>query len=125
MFRYSNVFGSFSVNNLEEAKMFYQETLGLHVKENDMGLLELHLMEGRIFLIYSKPEHKPADFTILNFSVDNIEETADLLIDKGIFFEQYSGDIKTNNRGIHKGAKDPSIAWFKDPSGNIISIIEN
>ena len=125
MFSYSKVFGSFSVQNLEKAKNFYKDILELKVIENDMGLLELHLKDGNVFLIYPKPDHQPADFTVLNFSVDDIEAATDILIDKGVFFEQYSGEINTNSKGIHKGSDGPSIAWFKDPSGNIISLIEN
>lgn len=125
MLKHSKAFSGFSVNDITKAKKFYLETFGLNVKDNPMGLLELHLEGGQKIIIYPKPNHAPATFTILNFPVTNIDEAADELIDKGIKFEQYQEPIKTNEKGIcHSGGKGPNIAWFKDPAGNILSLIE-
>jgi hypothetical protein len=87
------------------------------------GLLNLHLAGGATVLIYPKPNHAPATFTILNFPVDNIEEAVDRLRKSGVRFERYEGDLKTDERGIFRGG-GPLIAWFKDPAGNILSVLE-
>ena len=112
-------FNSFSTHNLEASKRFYSETLGLHVVENEMGILEVKAGGSNKFVIYPKGEaHKPADFTVLNFEVKNIEKVVDHLIEKGIIFEQYSKPMKTDKKGIHWHSNDnpgPDIAWFKDP----------
>ena len=90
-----------------------------------MGLLELSPEGGNRVIIYPKPNHVPATFTVLNFPVKNIDEAVDELIKKGITFEQYDGPIKTDEKGIcRSGGKGPNIAWFKDPAGNILSLIE-
>jgi catechol 2,3-dioxygenase-like lactoylglutathione lyase family enzyme len=114
-------FSSFSVNDLQKAKQFYGNTLGLKVKESKEGL-ELHPGDTDVF-IYPKPNHSPASFTVLNFLVSDIDSTVDELKQKGVRFEHYDGEIKTNEKGIHRNA-GPSIAWFKDPSGNILSVLE-
>ena len=125
MLKHSKAFSGFSVNDLQKAKEFYSGILGLEVKDNPMGLLELHLDGGNHIIIYPKPNHVPATFTILNFPVTNIDEAVDELINKGIAFEQYGGSIKTDKKGIsHSGGKGPNIAWFKDTAGNILSLIE-
>jgi len=122
MFKHTTAFSGFSVDDLQKAKEFYTQTLGLEVSET-YGLLELHIVGGTRILIYPKPNHTPATFTILNFSVDNIEEAVDNLTRLGVRFEQYEGDLKTDEKGIFRG-EGPKIAWFKDPAGNILSVLE-
>ena len=117
----NKAFSSFSVDDLQKAKNFYAQTLGLKVKESQMGL-ELHPGDTDVF-IYPKPNHKPATFTVLNFLVNDIEATVDELRGKGVRFEQYDGEIKTDEKGIHHNG-GPTIAWFKDPAGNILSVLE-
>jgi predicted enzyme related to lactoylglutathione lyase len=124
MLKHSNAFSSFSVNDIQKAKNFYSEVLGLEVKDGAMGLLELHTQGNNPVMIYPKPNHEPATFTVLNFPVDDIEKTVDALIAKGIVFEQYGGEIKTNEKGISVSPVGPKIAWFKDPAGNIFSVLE-
>jgi predicted enzyme related to lactoylglutathione lyase len=110
---------------LQKAKEFYGQTLGLEVSENEtMGLLELHLAGGNTVLIYPKPNHTPATFTILNFPVDNVEQAVDELNRLGVRFEHYDEeDLKTDDKGIARG-EGPTIAWFRDPAGNILSVLE-
>lgn len=121
MLQSQKAFASFSVNDLQKAKEFYGRTLGLKVSESKEGL-ELHPGNTDVF-IYPKPNHQPASFTVLNFVVDNIEKAVDDLKQNGIQFEQYEGEIKTDDKGIHRDG-GPSIAWFKDPAGNILSVLE-
>ena len=125
MFKNSKAFGSFSFDDINKAKDFYLKTLGLDVSEDpDMnGLLNIHLTGDNSLMIYSKPNHIPATFTVLNFPVDNIEKSVDELIKRGVHFEQYEGELKTDKKGIFRGG-GPLIAWFKDPAGNILSVIE-
>jgi catechol 2,3-dioxygenase-like lactoylglutathione lyase family enzyme len=123
MFKNSKSFSSFSVNDLKKAKEFYGGTLGLGVAETPEGL-ELHLAGGNTVFIYPKPNHTPASFTVLNFPVKNIEEAVDELDSLGLRLEQYDfPDLKTDERGIARGP-GPKIAWFKDPAGNILSVLE-
>lgn len=122
MLQNSNVFTSYSVNDRDTALNFYHNTLGLEVKENSMGLLELHFPNGATVLLYPKIDHVAATYTVLNFQVEDIEAAVDQLAAKGIRFERYGGDIKTDEKGIARG-NGPEIAWFKDPSGNILSVI--
>lgn len=125
MLKHSKAFSGFSVNDIQKAKEFYSGILGLEVKDNPMGLIELNLEGGNRIIIYPKPNHVPATFTLLNFPVKNIDEAVDELINKEIKFEQYEGPIKTDKKGIcRSGGKGPNIAWFKDPAGNILSLIE-
>ncbi|RNL53211.1 VOC family protein [Pedobacter jejuensis] len=125
MLKNSKAFSSFAVNDIQKAKEFYQDTLGLKVVDNPMGLIELKVLDSSNILIYPKPNHEPATFTVLNFPVENINDVVDKLIEKGISFEQYDEEyLKTNEKGISSGTGGPSIAWFKDPSGNILSILE-
>jgi len=121
MFKNTKAFSGFSVDDLQKAKQFYGEVLGLEVSEN-MGL-ELHIAGGTHILVYPKPNHIPATFTILNFPVDNIEQAVEALRKKGVIFEQYDDPIKTGEDGIFRGG-GPNIAWFKDPAGNILSVLE-
>jgi predicted enzyme related to lactoylglutathione lyase len=125
MFKQSKAFSSFSVNDLQKAKEFYENILGLETKDNPMGLFELHIDSSNDIMVYPKPNHEPATYTILNFPVDDIEKTVDDLIAKGIVFEQYGGEIKTDAKGICRDPRGPKIAWFKDPAGNILSVLEN
>ena len=123
MFKHSKAFSGFSVDDLEKAKAFYSEILGLEVVDNPMGLLELHIAGGTPILVYPKPNHVPATFTILNFPVEDIEKTVDELAKRGVHFEQYEGEINTDEKGISRNG--PLIGWFKDPAGNIMSVIED
>ncbi|MGN6531989.1 MAG: VOC family protein [Ginsengibacter sp.] len=120
----SPAFSSFSVNDLQKAKAFYEEILGLKVENNPMGLIELQLQGGNKIMVYPKQDHVSATFTVLNFPVKNIDEKVDELAAKGVTFEQYSGQIQTDEKGICRGNGGPTIAWFKDPAGNIFSLIE-
>jgi catechol 2,3-dioxygenase-like lactoylglutathione lyase family enzyme len=123
MFKDSKSFSSFSVNDIKKAREFYGGTLGLGVTETQEGL-ELHLAGGNTVFLYPKPNHTPASFTVLNFPVNNIEEAVDELIDVGLRLEHYElPELKTDKRGIAKGP-GMKIAWFKDPAGNILSVIE-
>ena len=123
MFRDSKAFSSFSVNDLKKAREFYGGTLGLKVAETPEGL-ELHLAGGNTVFLYPKPNHTPASFTALNFPVKNIEEAVDELVELGLRLEHYDlPDLKTDKRGIARGP-GPKIAWFKDPAGNILSVLE-
>ena len=123
MFSINKAFSGFSVDDLQRAKAFYTATLGIKVVENAMGILELHFENGNYVIVYPKPDHLPATFTVLNFPVININAAVDDLVAKKVRFERYEGSIKTDERGICRNG-DHSIAWFKDPAGNIFSIIE-
>ena len=120
----SEAFSGFAVPDLAEARQFYADTLGLRVSEleDQGGLFTLHLGGGRDVVVYLKPDHAPATYTILNFPVDDVEGTVDGLIQRGVSFEQYDG-IEQDDKGINRG-QGPLIAWFRDPAGNILSIIE-
>ena len=124
MFKEAKSFSSFSVNDLQKAKEFYSQTLGLDVNETPEGL-ELHTDDNIVFL-YSKPNHTPASFTVLNFAVDDIDAAVDELNGLGVNLEHYNlPDIKTDERGIARGPHGPAaIAWFKDPAGNILSVLQ-
>jgi catechol 2,3-dioxygenase-like lactoylglutathione lyase family enzyme len=122
MFKDANAFSSFSVDNLEKAKEFYTNTLGLKVTE-DKGIHWLHSADKYI-LIYPKENHIPATYTILNFSVNHLEMVMDKLSKLGVHFEHYDmPDLKTDNKGIFH-TSGMKIAWFKDPAGNILSVLE-
>src|SRR5512145_2771382 len=123
IFKNTKAFSSFSVNDLEEAKKFYGQTLGLGVSESEEGL-NLQIKGGNDVFIYPKPDHVPATFTVLNFIVDDVDRTVDELTKLGIRFQIYDkGELKTDDKGIFQGK--PKIAWFKDPAGNFLSILEN
>ena len=121
MFQAKGAFSGFSVNDLEKAKAFYSDTLGLKVNPEGVGL-RLHLPGGGTVFAYPKNDHQPATFTILNLKIDNIDEAVDELKDRGVSFERYQG-APQDDRGIMR-AFGPPIAWFKDPAGNILSVIE-
>ena len=129
MFKNSEAFSSFSVDNIEKAKDFYGNTLGLEIEEyEDMGTLHLKFANGMKVMVYGKDAgHSPASYTCLNFFVDNIEQAVDQLTSKGITMEQYDlPGIKTNEKGISRWeGGGPAMAWFKDPAGNILAVMED
>jgi len=123
MLKTAEAFSSFSVNDLNQAKRFYGQLLGLDVSDKTEGL-ELHLAGKSTVFMYPKPNHVPATYTVLNFPVDNIERAVSDLGRRGIRFEHYDeGEIKTDEKGIAH-TSGPKIAWFKDPAGNILSVLE-
>jgi predicted enzyme related to lactoylglutathione lyase len=128
MLNSSQAFSSFSIDDLDRAREFYGQTLGVGVEEiPEMGgFLELRLAGGTKVTLYVKGDHQPATFTVLNFPVKNVEETVAELERRGVRFEIYdSPDLKTDEHGILRGdGKGPTIAWFKDPAGNVISVLE-
>lgn len=125
MFKDNKTFSSFSTDDLAKAREFYGTTLGITTKDSEMGTLELHLGQGGMAMIYPKPNHQAATFTVLNFLVGDVEKAVDELSSKGIKFEQYDmGEgMKTDEKGIMKNPDGSAIAWFKDPAGNILSLI--
>lgn len=122
MFRNTKAFSGFAVDDLTKAKAFYSEKLGLNVKTGPMGILELHLGGGGTVIIYRRDHHVPAQFTILNFPVDDVDKAVDQLTKVGIAMERYS-DLNQDVKGISRG-NGPDIAWFKDPAGNILSVLK-
>lgn len=125
MLKNSKGFSSFAANDIPKAKDFYENTLGLTVRDNPMGVIEIEISGSSNILVYPKQNHLPATFTVLNFPVDNIDKAVDELSKKGVSFEQYDDEyLKTDEKGISRGNGGPSIAWFKDPSGNILSVLE-
>ena len=123
MLKNSKAFSGFSANDIAKEKEFYAGTLGLDVSEAH-GLLTLRLAGDNNVIIYPKPNHVPAMFTVLNFPVDDVDLAVDELKKRGVRFEQYNlPDLKTDEKGIMRG-NGPTIAWFKDPAGNILSVLE-
>ena len=124
MLKSSKAMGSFSVNDILKAKEFYGNTLGLDVSNGPEGTLVLNLGGGTRTILYPKPNHEPATFTVLNFAVDSVEKAVEELGELGVRFEVYNEqNLKTDSRGISRG-NGPTIAWFKDPAGNILSVLE-
>jgi catechol 2,3-dioxygenase-like lactoylglutathione lyase family enzyme len=124
MLNTSKAFSSFSVNDIPKARDFYGNTLGLEVSRGSEGTLVVPLSGGATALMYPKPNHQPATFTVLNFPVDSVEKAVDELSKRGVRFEIYNEpNLKTDARGISRG-NGPTIAWFKDPAGNILSVLE-
>jgi catechol 2,3-dioxygenase-like lactoylglutathione lyase family enzyme len=121
MLRDSPAFSGFSANDIEAERRFYADTLGVDVEEEN-GMLNLHLGGDQTVLIYPKPDHQPATYTVLNFPVKDIDAAVDQLMAKGVAFERYEG-MDQDAKGIVR-QYPPPIAWFKDPAGNIISVIE-
>jgi catechol 2,3-dioxygenase-like lactoylglutathione lyase family enzyme len=119
---FTKAFPSFSVNDLKAAKDFYGQKLGLAVSETPEGL-QLQIGGGQNAFVYAKPNHTPASFTILNFPVENVERAVDDLTSRGVAFEHYDGDLKTDAKGIHR-EHGMNVAWFKDPAGNYLSVID-
>lgn len=126
MFSLKAAFSGFSVDDLAKAKAFYTEKLGLKLENEEMGL-QLQLPGGGQVFVYDKPDHQPASFTILNFVVDDIDAAVEALEDSGISFERYEG-MQQDEKGIARGLSanmGPDIAWFKDPAGNILSVLQD
>jgi catechol 2,3-dioxygenase-like lactoylglutathione lyase family enzyme len=121
MFANTKAFSGFAVDDMEKAREFYGETLGLKTSE-EYGLLTLHLAGDRPTLVYPKPNHTPADYTILNFPVDDIDEAVDALVGRGVQFDRYDG-MEQDEKGVMR-AGGPYIAWFKDPAGNVLSVLQ-
>jgi catechol 2,3-dioxygenase-like lactoylglutathione lyase family enzyme len=120
----SRAYSGFAVDDLAKAREFYGETLGLktEVLDESNGLLSIHLAGGRDTLVYVKPDFEPATYTILNFPVDDVDEAVDALAARGVAFERYEG-FEQDDKGIARG-NGPDIAWFKDPAGNILSVLK-
>jgi len=121
VFKDSRAFSGFSVNDIAAARDFYANTLGLQVTEAN-GRLTLHLAGGGTVIVYPKPDHAPATYTVLNFPVADIEAAVDGLTERGVRFERYEG-LPTDDRAIFRGG-GPLIAWFTDPAGNVLSVLE-
>ena len=121
MFAKTKTFSGFSVDDLDKARHFYGDTLGIETSEQ-YGLLTLHLAGGRDTLVYPKADHTPATYTILNFEVDDIDQAVDGLAARGVQFDRYDG-LGQDERGINR-AGGPYIAWFRDPAGNILSVLQ-
>jgi catechol 2,3-dioxygenase-like lactoylglutathione lyase family enzyme len=122
MFADTKAYSGFAVDDMQKAREFYGETLGLRVSvlDEEYGLLSLHLAGDRDTLVYQKPDHTPASYTILNFPVEDIDAAVDELAARGVRFERYDG-FEQDEKGISRG-QGPDIAWFKDPAGNILSV---
>ena len=125
MFADTKAFSGFAVDDIDTAKRFYGEVLGIEVSDGEMGILELRLAGGeRPTIVYPKPDHEPANYTILNFPVDDVAATVAELRDRGVEFERYEGtEVETDDDFVCRAAGGPEIAWFKDPAGNVISVL--
>ncbi len=126
--RGSPLLSSFAVKDLDSARTFYRDTLGLDVRDDsDMGIFEIHGAGATSVMVYPKPDHRPAPFTVLNFPVTDIESTVNDLMAAGVTMEHYDrpDGPKTGPKGIARDDNGPAIAWFTDPSGNILSVLEN
>ena len=121
MFENTEAFSGFAVDDVAKAREFYGETLGLETSEEN-GLMTLHIVGGRDTLVYPKPDHTPADYTILNFPVDDIDKAVDELVARGVRFERYDG-MDQDEKGIMRSG-GPYIAWFRDPAGNVLSVLQ-
>jgi catechol 2,3-dioxygenase-like lactoylglutathione lyase family enzyme len=121
MFENTKAFSGFAVDDVQKAREFYGDTLGLKTSE-EYDLLTLHIAGDRATLVYPKPDHRPADYTILNFPVDDIDKAVDELSARGVRFERYDG-FEQDEKGIARG-EGPYIAWFKDPAGNVLSVLQ-
>ena len=120
MFRDAKAFSGFAVDDIDRARAFYGETLGVQVDDLEGGLLQLTLGTGAKVLVYPKPDHTPATFTILNFPADDVDAAVDALAARGVAFERYP-EMGTDEKGVMRG-HGPTIAWFRDPAGNILSV---
>jgi catechol 2,3-dioxygenase-like lactoylglutathione lyase family enzyme len=121
MFGTTKAFSGFSVDDVPAAKRFYHETLGLRVSE-EHGMLTLHIAGDRDILVYPKADHTPATYTILNFPVDDIDKAVNELAERGVHFKRYDG-IPMDDNGVFRGG-GPLIAWFTDPAGNVLSVLQ-
>lgn len=124
MFKDSKAFSGFAVKDLDAAKSFYGDTLGLDARDGPMGMLELHLGSGAIVLVYLKDDHEPANYTILNLPVKDVDAAVDQLTRAGVKMEHYGPDFGQDEKGIARDDRGPTIAWFKDPSGNVIAVLD-
>jgi catechol 2,3-dioxygenase-like lactoylglutathione lyase family enzyme len=125
MFKETPAISGFAVDDIDAAREFYAETLGLEVTDEPMGVLTLHLAGGRPTLVYPKPDFKPATYTILNFDVDDIDAAVDELSSRGVEFERYEG-FDQDDKGVARSTgEEPDIAWFTDPAGNILSVLKS
>lgn len=123
MFKDSKAFSGFAVKDIDAARSFYGETLGLDARPGPMGMLELHLGSGAVVLVYPKDDHEPANYTILNLPVSDVDAAVDQLTNAGVRMEHYGPDFGQDEKGISRG-NGPTIAWFKDPSGNILAVLD-
>ena len=125
MLNESQGFSSFAVKDLDAAKRFYGETLGQDVSIGEMGMLEIHLAGGATVMVYPKGDHEPATYTILNFPVKDIDTAVDRLTSAGVRMEQYGNpELPQDGKGVARDPRGPAIAWFKDPSGNILAVLQ-
>ena len=123
MFANTHAFSSFAVDDIETARSFYGETLGLTVSDGPMGVLSLDLAGGRSTMVYPRPDFAPATYTVLNFPVDDVDAAVDELTSKGVQMERYDG-FDQDEKGILRD-DGPTIAWFRDPAGNILSVLQS
>jgi predicted enzyme related to lactoylglutathione lyase len=124
MLKDSQAFSGFAVKDLDAAKRFYGQTLGQDVRDGPMGIMEIHLAGGATVMVYPKDDHEPATYTILNFPVADIDAAVDKLTSAGVKMEQYGRpEMQQDAKGIARDPNGPAIAWFKDPSGNILSVL--
>lgn len=128
MFEAQSVFSSFSVDNLHEATLFYNDVMGLEIINEEMGI-SFALPSGGTAFVYQKDGHQPATFTILNFVVEDIDQAVDMMLARGVVFERYEGlPVAQDDKGILRGlaaGQGPDIAWLRDPAGNVVSIIQS
>jgi catechol 2,3-dioxygenase-like lactoylglutathione lyase family enzyme len=123
MFRDSKAYSGFAVKDLDAARSFYKGTLGLEVEDQPMGILGIRLGNGATVMVYPKPDHVPATYTILNFPVSDVDAAVDRLAAAGVRMERYEG-FEQDAKGIARDTEGPTIAWFTDPSGNILSVLD-
>ena len=124
MFHDTKAFSGFAVKDLDQARTFYHDTLGLDVRDDPMGMLGLHLGSGAEIMVYPKPDHQPATYTILNFPVEDVEKAVDELAARGVSFERYDQPgLKTDDRGVFRGPGFRAC-WVRDPDGNTLAITE-
>jgi catechol 2,3-dioxygenase-like lactoylglutathione lyase family enzyme len=124
MFANTPAFSGFAVDDLDAARAFYRDTLGLKVTDEEMGILSLHLAGDRPTMIYPKPDFEPATYTILNFQVTDVEGAVDELSSRGVEFERYDGFDQDEKGVAHTPGGGPDIAWFKDPAGNVLAVLK-
>jgi catechol 2,3-dioxygenase-like lactoylglutathione lyase family enzyme len=124
MFTDTPAFSGFAVDDLDAARSFYRDTLGLKVTDEEMGFITLHLAGDRPTMVYPKPDFTPATYTILNFPVDDVDAAVDELSGRGVEFERYEG-FEQDEKGIARDPRGPAIAWFRDPAGNILAVLES
>ena len=125
MLKDSQAFSGFAVKDLDAARRFYGETLGQDVSIGEMGMLEIHLAGGATVMVYPKGDHEPATYTILNFPVKDIDAAVDRLTSAGVRMEQYGNpELPQDGKGVARDPRGPAIAWFKDPSGNILAVLQ-